>query len=119
MIEKDTIESIKQDVDLKDLIESKGISLKKNGKGYFGRCPFHHDNTPSLSVTPSKNQWHCFGCGPAVSAPAAAVLPPQGPDPRESMELSAFPTLKEENVTMIHATIKTATKAQRSRPVPL
>ena len=63
MIEKERIEDIKTSVGLKDLLESKGIRLKKNGKGYFGLCPFHHDKNPSLSITPSKNEWHCFGCG--------------------------------------------------------
>ena len=63
MIEKETIERIKASVDLKSLVESRGIELKKNGKGWFGLCPFHDDKTPSLSVTPSKNEWHCFGCG--------------------------------------------------------
>lgn len=62
MIEQERIEHIKATVDLKALVESKGISLKKNGKGWFGLCPFHHDKNPSLSVTPSKNQWRCFGC---------------------------------------------------------
>ncbi len=62
MIEKEKIEHIKTFVDIKALVESKGIKLKKNGKGYFGLCPFHNDKNPSLSVTPSKNQWHCFGC---------------------------------------------------------
>ncbi len=63
MIEQSKIDCIKTSVDLKALAESKGIRLKKNGKGYFGLCPFHHDKNPSLSITPSKNEWHCFGCG--------------------------------------------------------
>lgn len=63
MIEKEKIESIKAAVDIKALVESKGIQLKKNGKGWFGRCPFHDDKTPSLSVTPEENLWQCFGCG--------------------------------------------------------
>ncbi len=62
MIDQETIDTIKNTVDLKLLVESKGIKLKKNGKGYFALCPFHHDTNPSLSVTPSKNEWHCFGC---------------------------------------------------------
>ena len=63
MIEKERIESIKRDVDLVALVKSRGITLKKNGKGYKGHCPFHEDNTtPSLSVTPEKNLWQCFGC---------------------------------------------------------
>ncbi|MBU4357618.1 MAG: hypothetical protein KJ822_20065 [Proteobacteria bacterium] len=64
MISQEKIEAIKQGVDLASLIRSRGIALKKNGKGYKGLCPFHEDNkTPSLSVTPSKNLWQCFGCG--------------------------------------------------------
>ena len=63
MIEQEIINAIKTDIDLVSLIESKGIQLKKNGKGYVGLCPFHDEDTPSLSVTPSTNLWNCFGCG--------------------------------------------------------
>jgi len=44
-------------LNLVSLIESKGIPLKKNGKSYFGLCPFHDDTTPSLSVNPTTNHW--------------------------------------------------------------
>jgi len=64
-IEKEVIESIKAGVELVPLIQSKGIQLRKNGKGYFGLCPFHKDTNPSLSVNPTKNLWQCFGCGAA------------------------------------------------------
>ena len=67
-IEKERIEAVKHGVDLVALIRSKGIELKKNGKGYFGLCPFHEDNNPSLSVNPGKNLWRCFGCGAAGDA---------------------------------------------------
>jgi len=63
MIEKERIESIKQGVNLVALIKSKGIPLKKNGKGYVGLCPFHDDTNPSLSVNKEENLWQCFGCG--------------------------------------------------------
>ena len=64
-IEKEVIEAIKHGVDLKALVEAKGIALKKNGKGWFGLCPFHADKNPSLSINPNKNLWQCFGCGAA------------------------------------------------------
>lgn len=67
-IAKEVIESIKKNIDLKALVEAKGIKLKKNGKGYFGLCPFHADKNPSLSINPSKNLWQCFGCGAAGDA---------------------------------------------------
>jgi len=63
MIEKETIESIKTTVDMVALAQAKGIKMKKNGKGWFGLCPFHNDKNPSLSVNPSTNLWQCFGCG--------------------------------------------------------
>jgi DNA primase len=63
MIEKETIERIKKDVDLAALVRAKGVKLKKNGKSFFGLCPFHDDHNPSLSINPLTNLWQCFGCG--------------------------------------------------------
>ena len=63
MIEKETIERIKRDVDLAALVRAKGVKLKKTGKSFFGLCPFHDDHNPSLSINPTTNLWQCFGCG--------------------------------------------------------
>jgi DNA primase catalytic core len=57
------IERLKSEVQVERLIEGCGIELKRGGKDLLGRCPFHEDDTASLVVTPSKNLWHCFGCG--------------------------------------------------------
>lgn len=54
--------------DLLELFGRYGVELKKRGNGFVARCPFHEDETPSLSVTPAKGLWHCFGCGAAGSA---------------------------------------------------
>ncbi len=62
MIEEEHINRIKEGVDLVGLVRSRGVSLKKNGKGYKGSCPFHEDDDPSFSVNPEKNLWNCFGC---------------------------------------------------------
>ncbi len=43
-------------------IVSSYVPLKRNGKRYIGLCPFHHEKTPSFSVTPEKNLYYCFGC---------------------------------------------------------
>ncbi|MCP3663407.1 MAG: hypothetical protein GY696_13085, partial [Gammaproteobacteria bacterium] len=64
-IPQEAINRIKTDTDIITLIQSRGIPLKKNGKGYVGKCPFHDDTTPSLSVTPGENLFQCFGCGAA------------------------------------------------------
>ncbi len=52
-------------LNLPEILQSKGISVKKNGNGsYIGLCPFHDDKNPSLSIS-EKNGiwlWHCFGC---------------------------------------------------------
>ncbi|CAB1064769.1 DNA primase DnaG, partial [Olavius sp. associated proteobacterium Delta 1] len=63
MIERERIEAIKRGVDLIALVKAKGVKLRKNGKSYFGLCPFHGDKNPSFSVNPTKNLWQCFGCG--------------------------------------------------------
>lgn len=57
----DTIEEVKQRVDIVDVI-SEYVVLRKRGKVYVGLCPFHQEKTPSFSVTPSKQMYYCFGC---------------------------------------------------------
>jgi DNA primase len=59
-------DSFKQDllnrVDIVDVV-SKYVQLKKGGANYSGLCPFHNEKTPSFSVSPAKQFYHCFGCG--------------------------------------------------------
>ena len=38
------------------------VNLKKSGSNYMCCCPFHHEKTPSCSITPSKQMFYCFGC---------------------------------------------------------
>jgi len=61
-IAKEEIEAIKQAHDLKAVIESYGVKLKKKGSNYVGLCPFHEEKTPSFTVNPKTNLYHCFGC---------------------------------------------------------
>ncbi len=62
-IPAEELNRIKQDVAVQTLVETSGVVLKRAGKDWVGRCPFHEDDTASLVVTPAKNLWHCFGCG--------------------------------------------------------
>lgn len=61
-IPEETIEKIRQAVDIVDVV-SEYVQLKKQGRNYFGLCPFHGENTPSFSVSTDKQIFHCFGCG--------------------------------------------------------
>ncbi|MDQ0156350.1 DNA primase [Robertmurraya andreesenii] len=66
-IAEEKINEIRQAVDIVDLI-SDYVQLKKQGRNYFGLCPFHGENTPSFSVSPDKQIFHCFGCGAGGNA---------------------------------------------------
>lgn len=58
---KDVIDRVIEESDIVDVI-SEYISLKKTGKDFKGLCPFHHEKTPSFSVSQDKQLYHCFGC---------------------------------------------------------
>lgn len=54
-------------VDIVDVIDSR-VQLKKTGREYQACCPFHNEKTPSFTVSPDKQFYHCFGCGAHGSA---------------------------------------------------
>ena len=56
------IEEVRQSNDIVDII-SQYMHLKRSGRNYFGLCPFHNEKSPSFSVSPDKQIFHCFGCG--------------------------------------------------------
>lgn len=63
----DTIEAVKQRVDIVDVI-SEHVVLRKRGKDFTGLCPFHDDKSPSFSVSPGKQFYYCFSCGAGGNA---------------------------------------------------
>jgi DNA primase len=57
----DTIDEVKQRVDIYDVI-SEHVVLRKRGKDYVGLCPFHSEKSPSFTVSSTKQMYYCFGC---------------------------------------------------------
>ncbi len=62
MIPPDFIQQLLARVDIVDVIDRQ-VKLKKSGQNYSACCPFHSEKTPSFSVSPTKQFYHCFGCG--------------------------------------------------------
>ncbi|TNF85917.1 MAG: DNA primase, partial [Gammaproteobacteria bacterium] len=60
-IPRSFIDDLLNRVDIVEVIDSR-VPLKKKGREYWACCPFHGEKTPSFSVSPSKQFYHCFGC---------------------------------------------------------
>lgn len=61
-ISPEIIDQVRMASDIVEVV-SGYLTLRKRGKNYFGLCPFHHEKTPSFSVNPEMQIFHCFGCG--------------------------------------------------------
>ncbi len=67
MIPRDTIDSIFTAARIEEVVGD-FVNLKKRGVNYLGLCPFHHEKTPSFTVSPAKGIYKCFGCGKGGNA---------------------------------------------------
>ena len=68
MIPLDQIQYVKQEADLKKVVESLGVELRRAGANWVGKCPFHNEKTGSFTVHPRNNHWKCYGCGEGGNA---------------------------------------------------
>ncbi|WP_207388859.1 CHC2 zinc finger domain-containing protein, partial [Stutzerimonas kirkiae] len=88
------------------LIQSQGHELKKRGKDWVMHCVFHEEKTPSLSISPEKNLYHCFGCGAAGSV-IDWVMKTQGVSLPHAVQLlrndAGLPGSEKVGVTRSHA----------------
>ncbi|MDI3298337.1 MAG: DNA primase [Bacillota bacterium] len=57
----DVVERVRQATDLVELV-SETVHLRRQGHNWVGLCPFHHEKSPSFTVSPEKQLFHCFGC---------------------------------------------------------
>ena len=67
MIPESFVQELLARVDIVDVVE-RYVTLKKTGANYSACCPFHSEKTPSFTVSPAKQFYHCFGCGAHGSA---------------------------------------------------
>ena len=61
------LDDLLERVDIVEVIDRR-VKLRKSGKNYTARCPFHEEKTPSFSVNPDKQFYYCFGCGAGGNA---------------------------------------------------
>ena len=61
MIAQETIDKVRSASDIVDII-SGYLKLKRRGRNFIARCPFHNEKTPSFTISPDKQIYHCFGC---------------------------------------------------------
>jgi DNA primase len=114
-IPESEIERLKKEIPIERLVTGFGVELKRQGKDLFGRCPFHDDKTPSLSVTPETNLWHCLGACNTGGDVIAWVMRTRGVSFRHAVEL-----LKEDHPSLAAGdgkVVRKGTTAKLESPV--
>ena len=115
MINADTIQTLKEQADILKIFEGYGHSVKKTGKGYFVQCPFHEDDTASLSITPKKKLWQCFGCG-ASGDVISFIQKKEGCSfPEAAKKLAEMENISAESLTVTESTKPLKRKEERPK----
>ena len=65
--DEDTVQAVRDAADIVEIV-GEVVSLKKTGVNYKGLCPFHSEKTPSFTVNPARQYFHCFGCSEGGNA---------------------------------------------------
>jgi len=86
LISDELLGHIKAEISIVTLVESAGVTLKRQGSNHTGLCPFHDDREPSLVVTPAKNLWHCLGACQAGGSVIDWVMRAEGFGFREAVD---------------------------------
>lgn len=66
-IPEEFVEALQQRIDIVDIV-GEHVQLRRSGRSFMGLCPFHNERSPSFSVSPDRQMFHCFGCGAGGTA---------------------------------------------------
>jgi len=116
LIPESFIQELLARVDITDVI-SRYVQLRKGGANLLGLCPFHNEKSPSFTVSPTKQFYHCFGCGAHGSA-IRFLTEHTGasfPEAVRTLAASVGMTVPEESATPAQRAARRARRAETSR----
>ncbi len=113
-IPRSLIDDLIARTDIVELINSR-VKLKKAGRDYQACCPFHHEKTPSFTVSQSKQFYHCFGCGMHGNAIGFLMEYDKLEFPEAVEELAAMHGLEVPRESVIHRDGQAAQTSYKTR----